>query len=133
MERRKICAAVARLKKSGYFEVVDQKWKITGSGLMKLDELKKIIRTRMTPQTYKNQESSIIKIVMFDIPEKLSFARRWLRNTLSNLGFIMMQKSVWIGKSKIPPEFLDDIKKLRLENFIEIITVNKSGNIRKLR
>ena len=36
------------------------------------------------------------RIVIFDIPEKLRLARRVLRDKLKEIGFIKIQKSVWV-------------------------------------
>ena len=44
----------------------------------------------------------------------------------------MIQKSVWIGKVKIPKEFLDDLFKLRLIDYIEIFEISKAGSLKNL-
>ena len=71
-------------------------------------------------------------IVSFDVPEKEKRKRGWLRSTLKNLGFRMLQKSVWIGKVKIPEAYLEDLKRLRLLSYIEIFAISKRGTIRHI-
>ncbi len=44
----------------------------------------------------------------------------------------MAQKSVWIGKTKVPQKFLNDLDDLDISDYVEIFTVNKSGSLRKL-
>ena len=41
----------------------------------------------------------------------------------------MLQKSVWIGKNKIPEEFLKALAELDLMNFIHILKISKTGTI----
>ena len=45
-----------------------------------------------------------MRLVMFDVPEKLKANRNYLRQHLVDLGFVMHQKSVWV--SKLPCEDL---------------------------
>ncbi|MBI2635441.1 MAG: CRISPR-associated endonuclease Cas2, partial [Parcubacteria group bacterium] len=74
-----------------------------------------------------------LKVVIFDIPEKQKHKREWLRGQLQDLGFKMIQKSVWMGKRKFPKEFLEDIRDLKLLAYVEIFSVTKTGSMRPLR
>jgi CRISPR-associated endonuclease Cas2 len=76
----------------------------------------------------KLKEDGILRIVIFDIPEKDATKRRWLRRELLYLNYKMLQKSAWIGKTPIPQEFLQNIKILGLQKNINIFTVNKKVN-----
>jgi hypothetical protein len=67
-------------------------------------------------------------IIAFDIPEKEKRKRAWLRNALGSIGFRMIQKSVWIGSSQLPQEFLNDLHKLQILKFVEIFKVIKADN-----
>ena len=71
-------------------------------------------------------------IVVFDVPEKERRKRDWLRSVLKRLELKMVQKSVWIGKVKIPKELLDDLFNLKLLDYVEIFEVSKSGSLRQL-
>ena len=68
-------------------------------------------------------------IVVFDVPQIEQKKRRWIRDALRNMGFVMVQRSVWIGKIKIPKEFLDDLSKLRLLDFVHIFEIKKTGTL----
>jgi len=68
-------------------------------------------------------------IVIFDIPEYQKSKRSWLRVALKNLDFSLVQKSVWIGKNKIPNEFLGDLYKLNLVPYVQIFEVAKLGSL----
>ena len=132
LEKQKIYSTLNRLKKNGFLDVVDQNWKITNSGKNKLAKLIKTNNNRLPSANYKKEASNNVKIITYDVPESRKRERDWLRLSLANLGFKMMHKSVWIGKVKIPEDFLDDIKILKLSDFVEILSITKSGNIRKL-
>src|SRR3990167_471758 len=57
-------------------------------------------------------------IVMYDIPSGLKKERDWLRRHLVKFGYIMIQKSVWLGPSPLPKEFLSYLKKIEIgDNF----------------
>jgi len=81
---------------------------------------------------YKKEVGSRIIIIMFDVPEKHTKKRVWLRAVLGNLDFKMAQKSVWIGKTKIPKELIADIVRMKMEDFVEIFEVGSTGNLKHL-
>jgi DNA-binding transcriptional regulator PaaX len=104
---------------------------ITQKGMEKLKSLITRKESVLPPPTYSNKEgSSTMTIVMFDIPEKQRRRRAWLRAALRNIGCTLIQKSVWIGRVKIPREFLEDIKKLHLVEYVEIFEITKVGSLR---
>ena len=69
-------------------------------------------------------------IVAFDIKETERQKRDWLRACLKNIGLQMIQKSVWLGKIKLPQEFIDDLKKLNLLESVEIFEITKTGTLK---
>ena len=107
---------------------------ITHKGKLKLANLKLgVSHSKNFPDPhYDKEKQSFFTIVVFDIPEKERRSRDWLRAVLKNLGLQLIQKSVWIGKIKIPKELLDDIFRLKLENFIEIFEISKAGSLKQL-
>ncbi|PIR69018.1 CRISPR-associated endonuclease Cas2 [Candidatus Nomurabacteria bacterium CG_4_10_14_0_2_um_filter_30_12] len=57
-------------------------------------------------------------IVMYDIPHNQRKERDWFRRHLVKFGYIMIQKSVWVGPSPLPKSFLDYLKEIKIgENF----------------
>ncbi|TSC82631.1 MAG: hypothetical protein G01um101420_154 [Parcubacteria group bacterium Gr01-1014_20] len=107
---------------------------ITPKGKAKLANLRDILsKNRKIPSAhYKKESQPFFTIVVFDIPEKERRSRDWLREVLKNLGLEMIQKSVWIGKIKIPKELASDIFKLKLENYVEIFQISKTGSLKHL-
>jgi|SRR3989344_1693831 len=54
-------------------------------------------------------------IVMFDIPETKKAEREWLRWHLKKFSYSMIQKSVWVGPSPLPKEFLDYVERIGIK------------------
>lgn len=102
---------------------------ITPKGKKKLCILEKRSGSSISPQ-YPIEKSNKVVIVVYDIPESRRQKRYWLRSALKNLGLKMIQKSVWLGKVAIPKAFLEDLKDLRLVEFVEIFEVSKKGTLR---
>src|SRR3990167_6019847 len=53
-------------------------------------------------------------IVMYDIPHDMKKERDWFRRHLIKFGYIMIQKSVWVGPSPLPKDFLDYLKEIKI-------------------
>ena len=79
---------------------------------------------------YTKEQGKALTIVSFDVPEKERQKRDWLRSALLHLGLTMVQKSVWIGTTKIPQQFLKDLRQLRLIEYVEIFSVSKTGSLK---
>jgi len=126
-----------RLKRDGLIEARQKNdrrsFKITVRGLAWLGKMR-LRRTSAlpSPQLYLHKIETTIKIVVFDIPERERRKRDWLRGVLVNLGFRMLQRSVWIGKAKIPEALIHDLKRLRLLPCVEILSVTKTGSLKQL-
>lgn len=64
------------------------------------------------------------RIVVFDIAEVSRKRRDMLRKKLEDLGFGMLQKSVWITSYDIALDFREFIKAQRLDDFVYIMEVS---------
>jgi len=103
-------------------------FRITNRGKEKLSKLKEI---KMLPRiSYRKEVSNQFTMVIFDIPEKDKRKRAWLRQALREMEFKMIQKSVWMGKAKLPRDFLDDLHRLDLINSVEIFEALKMGSLK---
>ncbi len=54
-------------------------------------------------------------LLIYDIPHVRKKERDWFRRQLKNFSFIMVQKSVWVGPSPLPEDFLDYLKRIGLQ------------------
>ena len=136
--KQKYYNLIYKLKTSGLIEENKKDNKklfiLTKKGKEKLFSLKENNKNKLSDISYSRLKEGSDKfvIVIFDIPEQERKKRGWLRAVLDNLGLKMVQKSVWVGKVKIPKEFLDDLFKLGLIDFIEIFEISKTGSLKNL-
>ena len=73
-------------------------------------------------------------MVMFDVPEPKKAEREWLRWHLKKFKYFMIQKSVWVGPSPLPKEFLDYLKEIGLTESVKTFKLAKGydANTKKL-
>jgi CRISPR-associated endonuclease Cas2 len=55
-------------------------------------------------------------IVMYDIPHEKKKERDWFRRHLIKFGYVMIQKSVWVGPSPLPKTFSKYVKDIGLND-----------------
>lgn len=53
---------------------------------------------------------------MYDIPHAKKKERDWFRRHLKKFDYIMIQKSVWVGPSPLPREFVSYVKEIGLKD-----------------
>lgn len=127
---------IYRLKKDGLLKETKKANKkffaLTDKGKNKLSLLKNKLDKKLPHAIYLKETTNQYTIIAFDIPEKQRRKRDWLRTVLTNLGFKMIQKSVWVGKIKIPKKFIDDLFFLKLADFVEIFEISKTGTLKHL-
>ncbi len=117
---------IYKLQREGFIKKTkDRKLLVTVLGK---EKYKKILN-RLPRRHYKIQRDNSLKVIIFDIPEKEKYKRFWLRDQLREMGFKMLQKSVWIGRRKLPSKFMEDIRDLKLLPYVEIFSVIKTGSV----
>jgi hypothetical protein len=134
--RQRYANIISRLKSDGLIAAKENSGRksffLTPKGIKKMLGLKEK-SSRLLPSAHYTKETGKEPIIAtFDIPETERWKRDWLRNALYNLDFKMVQQSVFIGMVKIPQEFLDDLKQLRLVKHVEIFGVNKTGTLEQI-
>lgn len=67
-------------------------------------------------------------IVMYDISERQKIERDWLRRQLVKFGYIMIQRSTWVGPSPLPKDFLAYIKHIGIGDKIKTLRLAKPYN-----
>jgi len=65
-------------------------------------------------------------LLIYDIPERRKKERDWFRRQLKNYDFIMIQRSVWIGPSPLPENFLSYLKRIGLQSEFKTFKLAKS-------
>ena len=65
-------------------------------------------------------------LLIYDIPEVKKKERDWFRRQLKNFDFIMIQRSVWVGPSPLPADFLLYLKSIDLQKEFKTCKLAKS-------
>ncbi len=60
----------------------------------------------------KSQDKDLL--IIYDIPENKKSERDWFRRQLRSLNFVMIQRSVWVGPSPLPKDFVAYVKELKI-------------------
>ncbi len=134
-EKQKFYNLLSYLRRRGFVEKKKTRgnkvlWKLTKNGLDWLK--KKRIKNNHPILSFKPSKAikeDYSKIIIFDIPENDKWKRNWLRQSLKNLGFFMLQKSVWMGKNKLPEEFIFNLREFKILPHIHIFEVKEKGTI----
>ncbi len=122
---------LAHLRRKGFIEKTDGKLvSITDRGLKWLQEYADAQNNPYKPiPRHTMQEEDHLKVIIFDVPEREREKRKWLRQSLQNLNFTLLQKSVWVGKRKLPEEFFVQLQYFELIPCVHIFTVQEGGSI----
>jgi len=65
-------------------------------------------------------------LVMYDIPSTKRKERDWFRRQLRKFGYIMIQKSVWVGPSPLPKDFLEYLKEIKIGDNLKTFKLSNS-------
>ena len=69
-------------------------------------------------------------IVMYDIPSDKKKERDWFRRHLVKFSYIMIQKSVWVGPSPLPKDFLSYLKEINIKDNLKTFKLEKSYDLK---
>lgn len=129
-ERQRLHNIIYQLRKDQLIEgSAKNKFRVTEKGRRILQKLRRRKQNAFPQSVYTTQPGSLWYVVIFDIPEKERRKRAWLRSALQHLKFKMIQKSVWVGKTKLPKEFLEDLTMLKLLTYVHIFAIHKLGSL----
>jgi DNA-binding transcriptional regulator PaaX len=67
-------------------------------------------------------------IIMYDIPHHLKKERDWFRRHLVKFGYVMVQKSVWVGPAPLSKNFLDYLKDIKIGDKFRTFKLAKPYN-----
>ena len=115
-------SALSRLKRNGYVENENGNWRITNQGKKYIGRKIEALRQFDSPFSKSSPKNLI---VLFDVPEKMKSEREWLRSHLKKFNYEMIQKSVWLGPSPLPKDFISYIKSINLKKCIKTFKVAK--------
>jgi DNA-binding transcriptional regulator PaaX len=117
------------LKKKGYVKEINGEYFITYKGQEFLDKNIKDNFKKFT--SHKTDKDPKNLLIIYDIPENKKSEREWFRRELRHFNFIMIQKSVWIGPSPLPKEFVDYVKSIGLKDDFKTFRLTSGYNLTK--
>lgn len=123
-KKESVRVALSRLHSKGYVENTTLGWSITKKG-KSLSINNSLLNYIPSPFTKNSQPNMIIS---FDIPEKDRFVRHWLRNQIKIFDYKMLQQSLWIGPSPLPPAFLRRLEDLKIRKNVKTFKIIKTNN-----
>jgi len=124
-KKQSINNALYQLNKNGYVLKENDYISLLPKGRKYVENKKVRFLTFVSP--YK-KESPKNLLVMFDIPEVKKAEREWFRFHLRQFNYEMIQKSVWVGPSPLPKNFLDYINEIKLKECIKTFKLAKPYN-----
>lgn len=116
-------AELSRLKKDNYLTHKKGRWLISSEGI-KYFKNKHYLLDKKFKNVFTEKHSKNL-ILMFDISESQKRERDWLRKTLRDFHYIMIQKSVWVGPSPLPKDFMNLLVKVKLSRSIKTFKLAK--------
>ena len=128
-KRRQLQKYIHKLKKDGLISLDQEgQFQLSAKGKKKLMLLKS--NKPIDKDTYQKEVSDKVTIISYDIPEVFRRERKILRDLLLILGFNSVHKSVWVGKVKLPKQFIADLQRLGILDCVEILEVTKTGSLK---
>lgn len=122
-KKRSLETTLYRLKKQNIIAEKEGAWIFTPHG--------RKFYVRRREKIFKKFESPFKKdaaknlLLIFDIPEKQKQERDWFRSQLKMFGYTMIQKSVWLGPSPLPKQFLDYARNIGIEKTFRTFKVSR--------
>lgn len=137
-KRQSFYSLLNQLKRDGLIEKRGKQrnaiWHITSRGMDRLWHYTAPRERRpggIPMRAYPKEKAPGVVIVAFDIPETQRKKRDWLRENLIALGLTLLQKSVWIGNTRMPQDFIKDLRMQGILPFVHIFSVDKQGTIKQ--
>lgn len=124
-KKQSINNAVYKLNKNGYVLKENDNISLLPKGIRYLEN-KKAKFLKFTSLYEKESPKNLL--VMFDIPKVKKAEREWFRFHLRQFGYEMIQKSVWVGPSPLPKDFLAYVKDIKLMECIKTFKLAKPYN-----
>ncbi len=120
--KKSVRNAYYSLCKEGLIYTEDKNLILTNKGRLYLKN--KVLRENNFNFSFENNAPKDL-LVIYDIPEDKKPEREWFRRHLIKFGYIMIQRSVWVGPSPLPRDFLDYIYKIGLKDNLKTFKLEK--------
>jgi DNA-binding transcriptional regulator PaaX len=120
--KRTMRSTIDRLAEKGMIEKELNGFVLTPSGRKYLKKKEDSLKSFQKPAEIDFARNLL---VMFDIPIHQKAEREWFRWHLKKFGYVMIQKSVWVGPSPLPKDFMAYLEKIKLKDCIKTFKLAK--------
>ncbi len=120
-------ATAFRMKNKGFLDKNNLGWLITKKGSDLLKNKPKAFK-KFTSQFSDKAPKNLL--IIFDVPQTRREYRDWFRRQLRIFGYILIQKSVWVGPSPLPKEFTTYIKEIGMKDYIKTFKLKKGYDLK---
>lgn len=117
------------LKQKGFIKEINGTYLITEAGERFLSKKEKIFFKTFT--SLKSEKDPKNLLIIYDIPQDQTSIRNWFRRELRVFHFVMIQRSVWVGPSPLPKEFLDYLKEIKIMGNFKSFKLQKGYKFEK--
>lgn len=117
------------LKTKGYIKEVNGTYFITPKGEKFLQQKERNFLRNFISDKKENDPKDLL--IIYDIPQDKTSERNWFRRELKKFHFVMVQRSVWVGPSPLPKEFLLYVKSIGLKDSLKTFKLAKGYNLPK--
>jgi DNA-binding transcriptional regulator PaaX len=117
------------LKKRGYIKEANGNYFITYMGEQFLEEGTRDVFKKFTSEKTDKDPKDLL--ILYDIPQEQTSIRNWFRRELRKFHFIMIQRSVWVGPSPLPKDFVQYVKEIKLNNNFKTFKLAKGYSLSK--
>lgn len=119
----------SELKSRGYIKEYNGVYSITQKGEDFLNQNNRLaFRNFTTDKTNKDPKDLLI---FYDIPQKQTSIRNWFRRELQGFHFVMVQRSVWVGPTPLPKDFLRYVKEMKIGDNFKTFKLERGYNLSK--
>jgi len=116
-----ICKLFNQFKKSGYVEIVQE------SGSESIVFTNKARLAVIDKLADRIKSDSRLRFISFDIPERLSTNRDKFRRTIKRLGFVQIQKSLWVCDKNIGDLVQMAAEEYKVDQYVVYIAANETN------
>lgn len=119
----------SELKNRGYIKEINGIYFITQKGESFLNKNIHDNFRKFTSEKTEHDPKDLL--VLYDIPQDQTSARNWFRRELKRFHFVMIQRSVWVGPSPLPKEFVQYVKEIKINDNFKTFKLAKGYNFTK--
>ena len=119
VSKKQVSDLFYNLKRQKYIEVVGEERSIVLTNKAKIKIVEKIVE--------KSKKDERLRLLSFDIPERLHIQRDYFRRAIKRIGFRQIQQSLWANDKDVSDAVEMVIKYYKVEDYVAYIITEKTN------